>query len=57
MKPRSFEFLDTTGKLPVKPIGFEDEFWAWIGEYDSFLGYMAGVLPLLKAGQQGFGPL
>lgn len=23
-------------------------------EYNSFLGYMAGLLPLLKAGQKGF---
>ena len=30
---------------------------AWIGAYDSFLGYMAGVLPLLTAGQKGFEPL
>jgi CRISPR-associated endonuclease/helicase Cas3 len=45
------------GKLPVKPIGHDGELWAWIGEYDSFLGYMAGVLPLLKAGQKGFEPL
>lgn len=45
------------GKMPVKPIGFEGELWAWIGEYDSFLGYMAGILPLLKAGQKGFEPL
>jgi CRISPR-associated endonuclease/helicase Cas3 len=45
------------GKLPLKSIGFEDELWAWIGEYDRFLGYMAGVLPLLKAGEAGFEPL
>jgi hypothetical protein len=36
---------------------YDGEFWAWIGKYDSFLGYMAGVLPLLKAGQAGFEPL
>jgi len=29
----------------------------WNLEYDSFLGYMAGVLPLLKAGNKGFDPL
>jgi CRISPR-associated endonuclease/helicase Cas3 len=29
----------------------------WNLEYDSFLGYMAGVLPLLKAGKNGFEPL
>ena len=41
-------------KWPVRPIGFDDELWAWIGNYDSFLGYMAGVLPLLTANQKGF---
>lgn len=45
------------GKLPVKPLGHEGELWAWIGEYTPFLGYMAGILPLLKAGQKGFEPL
>ena len=45
------------GKMPVKPIGHGGELWAWIGEYDSFLGYRAGVLPLLKVGQEGFEPL
>lgn len=45
------------GKLPVKPLGHDGELWAWIGEYNSFLGYMAGVLPLLKAGKTGFEPL
>jgi len=45
------------GKLPVKPVGPEGELWAWIGNYNSFLGYMAGVLPLLKAGEKGFEPL
>lgn len=44
-------------RLPVKPLGHDSELWAWIGEYNSFLGYMAGVLPLLKAGQKGFEPL
>ena len=29
----------------------------WNLEYNSFLGYMAGVLPLLRAGQKGFEPL
>jgi len=41
----------------VKPIGPNDELWGWIGSYDSFLGYMAGVLELLRAGQKGFEPL
>jgi CRISPR-associated endonuclease/helicase Cas3 len=40
-------------KIPVKPIGFDDELWAWIGAYDDFIGYMAGMLPLLKAKQSG----
>ena len=29
----------------------------WNLEYNPFLGYMAGVLPLLKAGKSGFEPL
>lgn len=29
----------------------------WNLEYDPFLGYMAGILPLLRAGQTGFEPL
>jgi CRISPR-associated endonuclease/helicase Cas3 len=29
----------------------------WNLKYETFLGYMAGVLPLLKAGQKGFEPL
>jgi len=42
------------GKLPVKPVGPDGEVWAWIGKYDSFLGYMAWVL---DTGQTGFEPL
>jgi CRISPR-associated endonuclease/helicase Cas3 len=34
------------GKWPVKQIDHGDEFWAWTGAYDNFLGYMAGVLDL-----------
>ena len=45
------------GKLPVRPIGLGGELWAWIGKYDSFLGYMAWVVEALKAGQTGFEPL
>jgi CRISPR-associated endonuclease/helicase Cas3 len=45
------------GKLPVKPIGPGGELWAWIGKYDSFLGYMAWVVEALKAGEKGFEPL
>jgi CRISPR-associated endonuclease/helicase Cas3 len=44
-------------KLPVRPIGTDNELWAWIGEYDEFLGYMAGVLHLLKSSEKGFEPL
>ncbi|MEI7821266.1 MAG: DEAD/DEAH box helicase family protein [Verrucomicrobiota bacterium] len=46
------------GRLPVKPLGHDGELWAWIeGNYDNFIGYMAGVLPLLRAGKTGFEPL
>jgi CRISPR-associated endonuclease/helicase Cas3 len=45
--------LDAT-KLPVKPVGPDGELWAWIGKYDSFLGYMAWVL---DSGQTGLEPL
>lgn len=44
-------------KWPVKPIGPDGELWAWIGDYDSFLGYMAWVIRLLKVSQTGFEPL
>ena len=44
-------------KLPVKPIGQDGELWAWIGNYDSFVGYMAWVIKSLKVGQVGFEPL
>lgn len=39
-------------KWPLKPIGSDGELWAWIGKYDSFLGYMAWVI---ESGQTGFG--
>ena len=45
------------GELPVKPVGPGGELWAWIGTYDGFVGYMAGVLPLLEADKAGFEPL
>ena len=35
--------------MPVKPLGHDGEVWAWIGEYNPFLGFMAGTLPLVKA--------
>jgi hypothetical protein len=31
------------GKLPVRPLGFDSELWLWVGNYDKFLGYMAGM--------------
>ncbi len=44
-----------SGDWPLKPIGPDEELWAWTGQnYNSFLGYMADVLPLLKAGKTGF---
>lgn len=45
------------GKLPVKPLGHGDKLWAWIGEYNPFVGSKAGVMPLLQAGGKGFEPL
>ena len=33
--------------------GYED-LRKWTLAYDTFLGYMAGVLPLMDGGQQGF---
>jgi CRISPR-associated endonuclease/helicase Cas3 len=42
------------GKVPVKPIGHDGELWAWIGKYDSFLGYMAWMV---DPSQTGFEPL
>ena len=42
---------------PLKPIGHDGELWAWIGKYDSFLGYMAWVIEAFKAGEKGFEPL
>ena len=45
-------------RLAVNPIGPDGELWAWTGQkYNGFLGYMADVLPLLKAGKRGFDPL
>jgi len=38
----------------LKSIGDAGELWAWIGGYDSFIRYIAGVLPLLRAGEKGF---
>ena len=35
----------------------QSEVYRWNLEYNSFLGYMAGVLPLLEAGRMGFEPL
>jgi hypothetical protein len=44
-------------KFRVKPIGWDGDLWAWIGEYDNFLGYMAWVVKWLQAQQVGFEPL
>lgn len=44
-------------RWPLKPIGPDGELWAWIGNYDNFLGYMAWVIRMLKVGQTGFEPL
>lgn len=42
------------GRLPVKQIGPDGELWAMLdGNYDSFLGWMKGVLPLLRGQQTG----
>ncbi|MBM3884000.1 MAG: hypothetical protein FJ280_01100 [Planctomycetes bacterium] len=44
-----------SGDWPLKPIGHDEELWAWTGQnFNGFLGYMADVLPLLKAGKTGF---
>lgn len=44
-----------SGDWPLKPIGLDEELWAWTGQnFNGFLGYMADVLPLLKAGKTGF---
>jgi CRISPR-associated endonuclease/helicase Cas3 len=40
--------------LPVRPLRGSDELFVWVGRYDAdFLGYMAGVLPLLQAQESG----
>jgi hypothetical protein len=47
-----------SGDWPLNPIGPDEQLWAWTGQnYNSFLGYMADILPLLKAGRTGFDPL
>jgi hypothetical protein len=41
--------------LDVQPITGRQELYAWTMAYDpDFLGYMAGVLPLVYAKQDGF---
>lgn len=41
-------------KFPIERIGPNDELWALLeGNYDDFLGWTKGVLPLIKAQQQG----
>jgi CRISPR-associated endonuclease/helicase Cas3 len=44
-------------KLPVKPLGENGELWAWIGDYDGFLGYMAWMIKALENGSIGYSPL
>jgi CRISPR-associated endonuclease/helicase Cas3 len=40
--------------LPIKPVRGSDELLAWAGPYDAdFLGYMAGVIPLLQGQESG----
>jgi hypothetical protein len=40
--------------LPIKTVRGNDELLAWAGTYDAnFLGYMAGVIPLIEAQQTG----
>ena len=43
--------------LGKPPIGANGELWAWIGKYDSFLGYMAWVIEALETRKNGFEPL
>jgi len=44
-----------SGKWPIAPIGSDGQLWAWTGQnYSAFTGYMADILPLLKAGKSGF---
>jgi len=43
-----------SGDWPLKPIGLGEELWAWTGRnYNGFLGYMADIIPLLKASKTG----
>jgi hypothetical protein len=42
-------------ELGLQPIRGTRELYAWTCQYDpDFLGYMAGVLPLVRANQDGF---
>ncbi|MEK7474352.1 MAG: DEAD/DEAH box helicase [Candidatus Coatesbacteria bacterium] len=44
-------WADKMESLPVRPIDKEESLYAWIGRagsYDTFLGYMASVLPLAR---------
>ena len=45
---------DRLNKLPAKPVRGSQDLMAWVGSYEpDFLGYMAGVLPLLNAQNTG----
>ncbi len=44
-------------KMPVKPLGENGELWAWIGDYDDFLGYMAWMVKALENGSPCSAPL
>lgn len=44
-------------KWPAEELPCGNDLWAWLGEYDKFIGYMAGVIPLLKAGVSGLDPI
>jgi CRISPR-associated endonuclease/helicase Cas3 len=39
--------------LRLQPISGHPELYKWTGHYDTFLGYMAGVLPLIRAKHTG----
>ena len=40
--------------FPIRPVRESDELFFWNGKYDEFLGYMAGVLPLIPNNSGAF---
>jgi hypothetical protein len=41
-------------KLSIRSVGFDDDLYCWTGPYDpDFLGYMAGILPLIQGQDTG----